>query len=51
MLAKGRLMTRALVVPVVEVEILKFVPAVPVETLLMMLLGTLITKALVEVET
>lgn len=48
--AVGRLSTKALVVPVVEVLILKALPALPTETLLMILLGLLMTKALVEVE-
>jgi hypothetical protein len=49
-LALGRLMTRALPVPLVEVEMLKLLPAVPVEMLLTMLVGRFMTKALVVVE-
>ena len=48
--AVGRLMTKALPEPLVEVEILKILPELPVETLLMILTGWLITKLLVEVE-
>ena len=49
-LALGRLMTSALPVPLVEEVMLKLLPAVPVEMLLIMLVGRLITKALVVVE-
>ena len=55
MLALGRLMTKALPVPLVVVEILKLLPAVPVATLLIRFWGMLTTRALpvpkVEVET
>ena len=46
----GQLITKDIPVPKVEVEMLKILPAVPVETLLSTLVGWLITKELVEVE-
>ncbi len=49
--ALGKLMTKELPVPRVDVEMLKLLPAVPVLTLLTRFCGTLITKALVEVVT
>ena len=49
-LAKGRLTTRELPEPRVEVEMLKIVPAVPVETLLIKLAGRVKVKVWEEVE-
>jgi hypothetical protein len=48
--ALGKLITKALPVPLVEVVMLKLLPAVPVAMLLTKFWGMLTTKALVEVE-